>query len=78
MKPIDFKEKKAAAEGKITPRSVIENLLRAIDEGHVESVVFVTSSPDGEIRTGWSSDSHLKLLGLLKSGEMQVLQDMYE
>lgn len=78
MKPIDFHEKKAVFEGKVTPRTVIENLMQAIDEGMVESIVFVAKQPDGQVVTGWSNESCLHHLGLLKCGEAQVLKEMYE
>ncbi|WP_342537347.1 hypothetical protein [Sporosarcina sp. FSL K6-3508] len=76
MKPIDFKEKKAESEGIVTALRLIKNLAMAIERGEIESVVYVTKKPTGEVGTGYSQGSPLEILGLLRCGEEDVLDSM--
>lgn len=74
----DFKELKAAKNGEVTPKALINNLNRAIEEGQIESVVYVVRLSDGEIRTGYSNVNQTEVVGLLECGKMNVFNDMYE
>lgn len=71
-------ERRAKREGKVTPKACTENLLKAIEHGEVETVVFVARQPDGVIKTGWSNTLHTELLGLLECGKNQILCEMSE
>lgn len=74
----DLKEFKAKKEGRVTPKALIENLLIAIENGEVESVIFVARSSEGEIKTGCSDFSSVDALGLLTCGQHDVINSMYE
>lgn len=78
MKPIDFTEKKAESEGKVTPRSLIQNLMSTIEQGEIESVVFVAKKTNGEIGTGHTQGGCLEILGMLRCGEEDILNTMRE
>jgi len=71
-------ERRAKREGKVTPKACVDNLLKAIERGDVEAVVFVARQPDGIIKTGWSNTLHTELLGLLECGKNHVLFEMSE
>lgn len=72
----NFLDYKAKKEGIITPKSVIENLLEAIDKDIVENVVFCVKTKDGEIKYGYSQQDQLHALGLFESGKSLLLSDM--
>ncbi|WP_342512808.1 hypothetical protein MKY34_19705 [Sporosarcina sp. FSL K6-1522] len=78
MRVNELKEFKAKKEGKVTPKALIENLLMAIENGEIESVVFVARSNDQEIKTGWSDFSSVEALGLLTCGQHEVISGMHE
>lgn len=69
----DFKNQK---KGIITPKALTENLLRAIENGEVEELIYVAKGTDGIIRVGWAESTHLKLLGLLEVGKTYVIHEM--
>ncbi|EST11265.1 hypothetical protein [Sporolactobacillus laevolacticus] len=72
----NFLDYKAEKEGIITPKSVIENLIKAINEGLVENVVFCVKTEDGEIKYGYSEQDQLQALGLFEAGKTLLLSDM--
>lgn len=78
MKVVDFNESKAKKNGEITPKSLIENLLIAIEKGEVESVVYVVKRKDDIIDAGNSTMNSTEVLGLLEVGKQLVINDMYE
>lgn len=71
-------ERRSKRQGKVTPKACIEHLMQAIEDGGVETVIFVARSPDGNIHTGWSETKHTELLGLLECGKDHVLYEMSE
>lgn len=72
----ELRERRAKRQGNVTPKACIQNLLRAIELGEVESVVFVARQPNGIIRTGWSDTMHTELLGMLECGKFELIEDM--
>lgn len=74
----ELKEFKAKKEGKITPKALIEDLLKAIENGEVDSVVYVARYNDRAIRLGCSDCDSTEALGLLTCGQHEIINDMYE
>lgn len=74
----EFLEHKAKKEGRTTNKSLVENLLEAINNDKVDFLVYVAKDKSGEIRAGWSESTHLQLLGLLETGKVIVINDMYK
>ena len=75
---MDFNDYKAIKEGKITPKILIENLLEAIEEGQIDSVVFIAKQNDGFITSGWTDMLHSEAIGLLEIAKLQVAKDMWK
>lgn len=78
MKTIDFTQKKAESEGVITPLSLIQNLMILIEEGEIESVMYIAKKKNGEIGTGHTQGGCLEILGMLRCGEEDILNTMRE
>jgi hypothetical protein len=70
---IDMNEYKARKNGIVTPESLIENLLAAIERGEIEKVAFVVKKKDGEVRVGYSHGSQLEHIGLLQCGINEII-----
>lgn len=77
-KLIDFKEEKAKANGEITAKGLIENLLDEIEKGNIETIVYVVKHKNGEVYLGHNKSPELEVLGLLECGKSYVIDDMYE
>lgn len=77
MKTVDFNELRAKKNGEITVKRLIENLLNAVEQGEIESVVYVTTNKNGEFLVGnndmWPTDT----IGMLEVGKQLIIDDMY-
>lgn len=78
MKIIDLKEKKASKNGEITAKALLETILKIVEKGDVEAIVYVTKNKNGVIATGWSVNESTAVIGMLECGKQIVLEDMYE
>ena len=77
-KIIDFSEEKAKANGEITAKGLIENLLDEIEKGNIETIVYVVKHKNGEVHLGNNRSPDLEVLGLLECGKSYIIDSMYE
>ena len=74
---MDFTEYKAKKEGRVTVKSVIENLQENSD--HIENLIVIVLDKDGHITVGHSeSDSVLKYIGLIEAGKNHYMESISE
>lgn len=73
---IDFNEKLARKEGRVTPKALLQHALDNIDD--IDAIVFVATNKEGLVKTGYSDVSQLQIIGMLESGKSDVINDMYE
>lgn len=77
-KIVDFKEELARKNGKVTPKSLAENLLRGVDEYNVKSIVYIAVDENGEYFFGYTSNRTEGIIGDLEIGKHLILRDMEE
>lgn len=77
-KIIDFAEERDRANGKVTAKALVENLLSAVNEGKVESVVYIVKDKDEVLNIGNNSMQYTEVIGLLEVGKQIVINAMYE
>lgn len=73
---IELNEKRAAKEGRVTRKALITHLLEQVENGEIESIVYVVKKKDNIITAGWSDISHVESLGMLEAGKADVLNYM--
>lgn len=71
----DFMEEKAKREGKITPKLLIEELLKV--SGDISDVVIVfRRESDHEVTVGLTCEDPLIALGLLEAGKALYIEEL--
>lgn len=78
MKTINLNEIKARKNGTVTPASLVEGLEKAISDGKIKKIVYITVDEKDEIRCGWSNMRNTELVGLLEIGKQNVINEISE
>lgn len=73
---MDFKEAKQRKERGISVKQILERAVEVSD--NIETVVIVTMHKDMTVRTSFSSNGTLEMLGMLSVAEAQLVDDMTE
>lgn len=73
---MDFKEAKQQKERGITVKQILNRAVEVSD--NIETVVIVTLHKDMTVRTSFSSNGTLEMLGMLSIAEDQLVDDMTE
>lgn len=74
----ELNEFRAKKNGQVTPKELVDDLLKALSTREIESIVLVAQTKDGEIKTGWSHMDQLKAIGMLHCAQNEIMSDMYE
>ncbi|MFG3612391.1 MULTISPECIES: hypothetical protein [Rummeliibacillus] len=73
---IDFNERLARKEGRVTPKALLENALNRL--GEIDQIIYVVKDHDGTVKVGYSEGGLLQALGMLEAAKVDVINDMYE
>ena len=75
-KVIDFNEKLAEKEGRVTPKALLEDTLNNVNE--IDRIVIVIKDKEGIVSVCYSDGMQLQALGMLEVGKTDIINDMYE
>ncbi|MGH2063944.1 hypothetical protein ACRCJW_05485 [Aerococcus urinaeequi] len=73
---MDFKEAKQRKERGISVKQLLAQAVEVSDD--IETVVIITKHKDMTVRTSFSSNSTLEMLGMLSIAETQLIVGMTE
>lgn len=74
---INIDELRAKKEGKLTPKALVTELLEEIEEGNIESVVYVIKTKDDMMDIAFVGSS-VEAAGMLSIGQAQIANMMLE
>lgn len=79
-KTYNFSEMKAAKEGIITPKAVVESVIDWMENSpnKIKKIAVVVELEDGWIETALSHMNHLEGIGLFALGQEKTSEDMDE
>lgn len=78
MNLIDFKEEKSKKGGVVTSESLIKNLLKEVEEGKIQRVVYIALDKNGYYITGHSETNNSTLVGDIEIGKQLIMDEMRE
>jgi len=78
MKLIDFKEKKSEKDGTVTTESLVKSLLKEIEDGKIQRVLYIALDKNGYYITGHSETNNSTLIGDIEIGKQLIMDEMRE
>lgn len=78
MRTIDFSEVKAVKNGETTVKSLVENLMQAVEKGEIKNVAYVAQTDDDFLEIGCNDMPQTQAIGLLECGKGMIMGEMNE
>ena len=72
----EFRERRLKGERGYTPKEVLEDVLKEVD--NIKSIAVIYETEDGIVENEYSTDNPVYLIGLIEMGKSTIIESWYE
>ena len=72
----EFRERQLQRERGYTPKEVLEDVLKEVD--NIKSIAVIYETEDGIVENEYSTDNPVYLIGLIEMGKSTIIESWYE